>query len=120
MSPEEIMILNNLEKSISKLFEYREEDRKIATQILQQTTRTNGRVTALEKGHDECPIKEIQRETEVTRIFTKNPKILRFVIIGAFVINIGLLSTVVVSINKINTITEQFNQYKQEHKNEDS
>jgi len=65
-----------------------------------QTTKTNGRVTALEVKHTTCPIKEV--ESFITTQKTKDTKQYK---IGELLITIGATAIVVISIL---TIGEKF------------
>jgi ABC-type lipoprotein release transport system permease subunit len=46
--------------------------------IQEQTTKTNGRVTILEIHEKECPIKDVQKNTEIFAFFVTHPKIFYF------------------------------------------
>lgn len=68
--------------------------------VKEQTTKTNGSVAnLLKRMHDvevtqsSCPaedFKEYKKDMEVTHFFTKHPNILRYTLIGMFMVNVLL------------------------------
>lgn len=60
---------------------------------LDQTKITNGRVNTLEAVQHNCPVKEIQKETDEVRFYSRHPRLLRFTVIGIFVLSLGSMIT---------------------------
>lgn len=87
--------LDSINQNIGKLFKYHDETMNIMTQILTQTTKTNGRVNSLEEKHTSCPINKVSEETEVVRFYSRKPKLLQLTILGFIV---GCIVSVAVSL----------------------
>ena len=66
----------------------------------EQALKTNGRVTKLEEVQKTCPVKMIQKETEVVRFFNNHPNLLKWTAIGLVLISIASVAASALTIQK--------------------
>lgn len=101
MTPAEKMLLDQMDKKLDKLFKYIDELKSDSAEIKIQTTKTNGRVNHLEETQRNCPVKDLQKETEVIRVLSKNNGIAKSYVIGLIVLNVGTISGIVYTLIKL-------------------
>lgn len=115
MSMNSIATVNELKIFISGKFDNLNQD---VNYIKEQTTKTNGRVTKLEELYavlqhyqDTCPVQHLQKEfikseseqkridqeMEIIRVLTKNPKILKYIVLGLVLTTLASITAMVLT-----------------------